>query len=118
MVKHLSGPSVANLTGTLPSTLRRLVQRTAISLGRAFVNPALSAKPAGSQTRSKYNISMKEIIQQRIVALSKEVEALHNEREAMFQRDKEIDVRLHQLVGAIYEMQQLIATQLLYRYCA
>lgn len=51
---------------------------------------------------------MKEIIQQRIVALSKEVEALHNEREAMFQRDKEIDVRLHQLVGAIYEMQQLI----------
>lgn len=52
---------------------------------------------------------MKQIIQQRIVALSKEVEALHNEREAMFQRDKEIDVRLHQLVGAIYEMQQLIA---------
>lgn len=56
-----------------------------------------------------YNLSMKEIIQQRIVALSKEIEALHNEREAMFQRDKEIDVRLHQLVGAIYEMQQLIA---------
>lgn len=52
---------------------------------------------------------MREIIQQRVAALSKEIEALHNEREAMFQRDKEIEVRIHQLVGAVYEMQQLIA---------
>lgn len=52
---------------------------------------------------------MKELISQRIATLSQEIQALHNEREAMFNRDKEIEIRLHQLVGAIYEMQQLIA---------
>lgn len=52
---------------------------------------------------------MKDLISQRIAILSEEIQALHNEREAMFQRDKEIEVRIHQLVGAVYEMQQLIA---------
>lgn len=52
---------------------------------------------------------MKNIIQQRVIALSREIEELHNEREAMLNRDREIETRLHQLVGAIHEMQQLIA---------
>lgn len=52
---------------------------------------------------------MKEIVSNRIAILSQEIQALHNEREAMLNRDREIEVRLHQLVGAVYEMQQLIA---------
>lgn len=52
---------------------------------------------------------MKNVIEQRIHALSQEIQALHNEREDMMRRDSEIEVRLHQLVGAVYEMQQLIA---------
>lgn len=52
---------------------------------------------------------MKDLISKRIAILSEEIQALHNEREAMLNRDREIEVRLHQLVGAIYEMQQLIA---------
>lgn len=52
---------------------------------------------------------MKDLISQRITTLSEEIQALHNEREAMLNRDREIEVRLHQLVGAVYEMQQLIA---------
>jgi hypothetical protein len=41
--------------------------------------------------------------------MSQEIEALHGEREAMINRSREIEVRLHQLVGAIYEMQQLMS---------
>lgn len=52
---------------------------------------------------------MKDLISKRITILSEEIQALHNEREAMLNRDREIEVRLHQLVGAIYEMQNLIA---------
>lgn len=52
---------------------------------------------------------MKELLEKRIAELSQEIQALHSEREAMINRDREIEIRLHQLVGAIYEMQQLIA---------
>ena len=52
---------------------------------------------------------MKDLIVKRIQEMSKEIQALHNEREAMLNRDREIEVRLHQLIGAVYEMQQLIA---------
>jgi hypothetical protein len=47
---------------------------------------------------------MKELLGKRIQEMSQEIQALHNEREAMLNRDREIEVRLHQLVGAIYEM--------------
>jgi hypothetical protein len=52
---------------------------------------------------------MKQMLEQRIIALSKEIQILDDERRALAKRDSEIEVRLHQVVGAIYEMQQLIA---------
>jgi hypothetical protein len=51
---------------------------------------------------------MRDVIAKRIAELTNEIQSLHNERESMMARDREIDVRLHQLVGAVYEMQQLI----------
>ena len=52
---------------------------------------------------------MKQIVEQRLLEMTNEIQTLHDEREAMMRRDQEIEVRLHQLVGAVYEMQQLIA---------
>ncbi len=52
---------------------------------------------------------MKQAIEQRIATLSEEIQQLDAERRALAKRDQEIDVRLHQVVGAIYELQQLIA---------
>lgn len=52
---------------------------------------------------------MKDLLGKRIQEMSQEIQALHNEREAMINRDREIEVRLHQLVGAVYEMQQLMS---------
>lgn len=52
---------------------------------------------------------MREFITDRISILSNEVEALVNERKAMQVRDLEIETRMHQLVGAIYELQNLLA---------
>ena len=52
---------------------------------------------------------MKDMITQRLAILSQEVESLMQERQDMQRRDQEIEVRLHQLVGSIYELQQLIA---------
>ena len=52
---------------------------------------------------------MKELIESRIAELSQEIQGLHDERQVLFKRDEEIQVRLHQLVGAIFEMQKLIA---------
>lgn len=52
---------------------------------------------------------MKQIIEQRIAQLSNEIQVIHSERESLAKRDSELEIRLHQLVGAIYEMQQLIA---------
>lgn len=52
---------------------------------------------------------MKQVLEQRIGALSKEIQQLDEERQALYKRDSEIEIRLHQVVGAIYEMQKLIA---------
>ena len=54
-------------------------------------------------------MEMRQALEQRIAALSREIETLDAERQALAKRDSEIEVRLHQVVGAIYEMQQLIA---------
>lgn len=52
---------------------------------------------------------MRDMINSRLAEITSEIQTLHNERETMMKRDAEIEVRLHQLVGAVYEMQQLIA---------
>lgn len=52
---------------------------------------------------------MKEIIEQRVAELSQEVHSLTEEKEAIAARNAEIEVRLHQLVGAIYELQRVTA---------
>ena len=54
---------------------------------------------------------MKEIISARVAQLSEEIDALVQERQFMKNRDQEIEVRLHQLVGAVYELQQLLMHQ-------
>ncbi len=51
---------------------------------------------------------MKDKITTQINTLSKELELLIKERQEMEERDKEIEIRWHQIVGAIYELQQLI----------
>lgn len=51
---------------------------------------------------------MQDKIIERINLLSEEMDALYQERQAMISRDKEIEVRVHQLVGAIFELQKLI----------
>ena len=102
MAEHQRGLIRTVLTGTLPSMLTRPGRRNASSLGRAFVNLCLSA------TQQKYNCIMKSAIEQRIAELSEQIQSLHNERQQLEKRDSEIEIRLHQLVGAIYEMQRLI----------
>src|SRR5690606_10666697 len=52
---------------------------------------------------------MKEKLQESIAKLSNEIQALDFERKALARRDSEIEVRLHQVVGAIYELQNIIA---------
>lgn len=52
---------------------------------------------------------MKEKLQESIAKLSNEIQALDFERKALARRDSEIEVRLHQVVGAIYELQRIIA---------
>ena len=52
---------------------------------------------------------MKQVILNRVQEMSDEIRSLHEEREAMARRDAEIETRLHQLVGAVYELQALIA---------
>lgn len=52
---------------------------------------------------------MKDKIINRLAALSQETQDLMQERENMQNRDREIETRLHQLVGSIYELQMLIA---------
>lgn len=51
---------------------------------------------------------MKKHLERRIATLSQEIQELDAERAALSKRDQEIAIRLHQIVGAIYEMQQLI----------
>jgi chromosome segregation ATPase len=54
---------------------------------------------------------MKQRIEERIETLSQEIQDLNQEREAMYKRNREIEIRIHQLVGAIYELQLLITSQ-------
>ena len=54
---------------------------------------------------------MKEKIQQKLQELSKEIENLNKERQMLSERDREVEIRMHQVVGAIYELQQLIGDQ-------
>jgi hypothetical protein len=49
-----------------------------------------------------------ELIINRIQELTQEVESLTLEKQQLNSRYSEIEVRLHQLIGAIYEMQRLI----------
>ena len=51
---------------------------------------------------------MKTKIEQKLQSLTAEIETLYAERQTMYKRDTEVQVRIHQLVGAIYELQQLI----------
>jgi TolA-binding protein len=53
---------------------------------------------------------MKQRIEERISELSQEIQDLNQERESMYKRNREIEIRMHQLVGAIYEL-QLLASQ-------
>jgi len=53
-------------------------------------------------------MELKTKIEERISTLSQEVQELSAEREFMYKRNREIEVRMHQLVGAIYELQQLV----------
>lgn len=52
---------------------------------------------------------MKDLLIKRLDSLTQELQDLHNQKEGLRVQEQELDIRLHQLVGAIYEMQQLIA---------
>lgn len=52
---------------------------------------------------------MKQILEERIALLYKEIESLEREREMLRDRNAEIGIRLHQVVGAIYEIKEIIA---------
>lgn len=52
-----------------------------------------------------------ELIINRIQELTLEVESLSVEKQHLNSRYNEIDIRLHQLVGAIYELQKLLSLE-------
>jgi predicted nucleic acid-binding Zn-ribbon protein len=54
---------------------------------------------------------MEESIKKRINEISQEISSLHEERLRLSDQQKEIDVKLHQLIGALYELQKLIDHQ-------
>lgn len=54
---------------------------------------------------------MKEKVVARLTELMSEIEDLNAEKQAIKARDEEIQVRMHQLVGAIYELQRLISLE-------
>jgi hypothetical protein len=54
---------------------------------------------------------MKQIILSRLEELSKELEEISEEKKSLSKRYNDIDIRTHQLVGAIYELQQILITQ-------
>jgi hypothetical protein len=56
-------------------------------------------------------MNMEDKIIAKIDSLSKELQSLVEERQLMQKRDQEIEIRWHQLVGSIYELQQLIVDQ-------
>jgi hypothetical protein len=51
---------------------------------------------------------MKSKVEQRLQQLTVEIDRLHSERQILQKQDEEIQVRMHQVVGAIYELQQLL----------
>lgn len=51
---------------------------------------------------------MRSKIEARLENLSGEIDHLHEEKQAIAYRMSEIQVRMHQLVGAIHELQQLM----------
>ncbi len=54
---------------------------------------------------------MRQAIENRLHELMTEIDNLNGEKQALKARDEEIQVRMHQLVGAIYELQQLISLE-------
>jgi len=56
----------------------------------------------------KYNSAMQQLIKNRIKEIVQEISLINDEKTRLYERQKEIDVKLHQLVGAVYELQQLI----------
>lgn len=51
---------------------------------------------------------MKRLIINRLQDLSKEIESLTEEKKTLSKHLNDIEIRLHQLVGAIYELQRLL----------
>ena len=51
---------------------------------------------------------MKNAIESRLEKLSKEINDLIKEKQILHNRMDEIDVRVHQLTGAIYELQSIL----------
>jgi hypothetical protein len=51
---------------------------------------------------------MQEIISSRIEELGNEMNSLHQEQIQINNRMRDIDIRMHQIMGAIYELQSLI----------
>ncbi len=53
---------------------------------------------------------MKNLIQDKLGKLSQEIEAITAERNWMLSRDKELSIRMDQIVGAVFELQDLLAS--------
>ena len=54
---------------------------------------------------------MRSKVNQRLNHLMTEIESLNNEKLALQNRQNEIEIRMHQVVGAIYELQALISPE-------
>ena len=77
-------------------------------LSRGVYRTSLEIQSGPGSSFSLYNSAMKDIISARVAQLSEEIDALVQEQQFMKRRDQEIEVRLHQLVGAVYELQLLL----------
>lgn len=53
---------------------------------------------------------MKNLIQDKLSKLSQEIEAITAERNWMSARDKELSIRMDQIVGAVFELQDLLTS--------
>jgi hypothetical protein len=51
---------------------------------------------------------MEQVIKKRIEEISKEISEIHEEKLALNNRISDLDIKLHQLIGAVYELQKLI----------
>lgn len=52
---------------------------------------------------------MNTILNSKIETLRRELESLIGEKEQLHSRDKEIDIRVHQIVGALNELQDILS---------